>query len=546
MKKFSFSDLAKNGDGIRMLSTILHPLSEPADGSSNRAPSVKRKLNKKRLLMLIGAVICFFAGLIYSLHLLFYAKPFDETPVFELGSPLTADPSYFLKVGFIADKIIKPDMSGVDISSPGEYNVGIRYFGRDLSTTITIEDTVAPEFLYKDGALYFRTGSEIRPTDLIFAVKDADKAVSVNFDGNLIDVTSLSFDEPGSHSVWIVAKDSSGNTTRTIIDFFTDTPPELLVHDDFYIATGSVADLHDYVQARDEFDGDLTRLVSISPEDVDLSEETEFDVMFSVTDSSDFTTSKTVTVHVMDPEEIQKLIGKGEISRSNAGIIGAINVYDTGLISNQNFEDTLIDLMPSIVHIEVPESAGTYKTGSGYIAEITDDYIYILTNRHVIGQSRECDVYFYTCDCVKAKLVGCAEDYDVAVIKVKLSDLEPGFENFISTVHIDLTYWEKLDDDDNISLGLEKLNPDGTIVHYTYGQLVNLHGNFEFFEPHDQTEISLRLRPGDSGSAVFDARGRLICMAFGYTISPERDWGVPLDEIVSAYEEITGRDLYTY
>ena len=58
--------------------------------------------------------------------------------------------------------------------------------------------------------------------------------------------------------------------------------------------------------------------------------------------------------------------------------------------------------------------------------------------------------------------------------------------------------------------------------------------------------MSLRLRPGDSGSAVFDIEGRLIGMAFAYSISPERDWAVPLDEIVKAYEEITGRRLYTY
>ena len=109
-----------------------------------------------------------------------------------------------------------------------------------------------------------------------------------------------------------------------------------------------------------------------------------------------------------------------------------------------------------------------------------------------------------------------------------------------------MTYWNKLDNDDNISLGLEKMDTDGTIIHYTYGQLVKVNGNFEYFEPHGQTEMSLRLRPGDSGSAVFDARGRLICMAFGYSISPERDWGVPLGEIVKSYKEITGRTLYTY
>ena len=496
--------------------------------------------------MLIGAVVCFFAGLIYSCHLLFHAKPFDEEPVYELGDPLTDDPSYFLNVGFIADKIIKPDMSEVDLSAPGNYHVGIRYFGRDLSTDIRIQDTVAPEFLYKEGPLYFLTDSDIRPADLIGAVKDADDNVTLQFDGNLKEVESLHYTDCGYHSVWIVAKDSSGNSERALIEFIVDTPPQLSVHDDFYIATGSDENLLKYATAFDETDGDLTGDITLISEECDYSEENEFTVTFSITDSCEFNASKEVCVHVMDAEKIQALIGRGTISRQNATIIGAINVYDTGLISNQNFENTLIDLMPAIVHIEAPESAGTYKTGSGFIAEITDGYIYMLTNRHVIGQAKEYDVYFYTGDCAKAKLVGCADDYDVAVIKLPLSDLPAGFENILSTVHIDMTYWEKLDDKDNISLGLENLDTDGTIVHYTYGQLVNLHGNFEYFEPHEQTEMSLRLRPGDSGSAVFDARGRLICMAFGYSISPERDWGVPLDEIVAAYEAITGHVLYTY
>ena len=56
----------------------------------------------------------------------------------------------------------------------------------------------------------------------------------------------------------------------------------------------------------------------------------------------------------------------------------------------------------------------------------------------------------------------------------------------------------------------------------------------------------LALKPGDSGSAVFDSNGRLIAMAFAYSVAPERDWAVPLNEIVDAYKEITGRELYTY
>ncbi len=542
MRDFRFSDREKMQSGIEKLSSFVAQIKVPA--SSLVPPG--RKLNKKRLIMFIGAVICFIAGLIYSVYLLFAAKPLEDRVVFELGENVPEEASAYLDTGFFAGLIINPDLTEVDSSRPGEYNVGMSYFGRDLSTSISIEDTTVPEILYNDGPLYFRTDSDIKPTDLIFGVKDADKEVSVCFDGNLMDIESLSYPECGSHSVWIVARDSSGNASRTIIDFIVDTPPQLYVHDNFYVATGSEEELLDYAYAWDDTDGDLKSKVTVSDESPDFSEESEYELSFTVTDSCGFSTTKSVTVHVMDPEDIQKLIGKGEIRRENATIIGAINVYDTGLVSNHNFEDTLINLMPTVVHIEVPESTGTYKTGSGFIAQITGDYIYLLTNRHVIGSAKECDVYFYTGDSATATVVGCAEEYDVAVIKVPLSSMPVNYDDYISTVHIDLTYWEKLDDKDDISLGIEKMDRDGTIIHYTYGRLVNLHGNFEYFEPHAQTEMSLRLRPGDSGSAVFDARGRLICMAFGYSISPERDWGVPLDEIVKAYEEITGRKLYTY
>lgn len=542
MKKFSFSDKEKIQSGIDTLSSFAAQIKNPAH--SLIPPG--RKLNKKRLIMFTGAVICFVAGLIYSVFLLFNAKPLKEQPVFELGEMLPTEASAYLEVGPVSGLIIKPDLSEVNSSRPGEYNVGIRYFGRDLSTTISITDTVSPEFVFKNETIYIPVGKEIVPADMIAYIKDADKDITLTFGDWPGGEETLVCNYPGEYRASITAIDSSGNLSRGIVAFVADKPPVLSVYDDIYIATGSGEELSDHISAYDETDGDLTDLIVFSDEKIDLSEAADYPLTISVTDSCRFTTSEDVTVHVMDAEDIQRLIGKGKISRENAIIIGAINVYDTGLISNQNFEDTLIDLMPTVVHIEVPESAGTYKTGSGYIAEITEDSIYIITNRHVIGSSKECDVYFYSGDSAKASVAGCADDYDVAVIKVPLSSMPENYENIISTVHIDMTFWDKIEDEDNISLGIEKMDRDGTIIHYTYGQLVNLHGNFEFFEPHDQTEISLRLRPGDSGSAVFDVRGRLICMAFGYSISPERDWGVPLDEIVKAYEQITGRELYTY
>ena len=503
-----------------------------------------RRINKKRLLMLIGAVVFFIAGLIYSVHLLFSAKPYKEEVVFELGTQITDDPSNFIKTGFIADKIINPDISAVDAQTPGEYAVGITYFGKDLSTTIRIEDTTAPEIILKDGPIYFLKDTEVSASDLIMSIKDADKNVIVTFDENLPVEDSIKCTTLGMYSAVVIAKDSSGNVSRCAVSFTVDTAPELVVFDDFYVAEGADDNILDHVFAYDITDGDITDSITCSLDEIDVSVISDTKVTFSVSDSYGFTDERDITIHVMDPEDIQQLIGAGEISRQNATIIGAYNVYDTGLIQRDNFEETLIEVMPTVVHLEAPESTGNFKTGSGYIAEIGGDYIYIITNKHVIGSAKTCSVFFYTGDFAEATVVGCAKEYDVAVVKVPLEQLPESFDTVLSTVHIDLTYWENLDE--KINLGIETMDTDGTIIHYTYGTLVNRLQNFSYFEPNIQTEMSLRLRPGDSGSAVFDIEGRLIGMAFAYSISPERDWAVPLDEIVKAYEEITGRRLYTY
>ena len=86
----------------------------------------------------------------------------------------------------------------------------------------------------------------------------------------------------------------------------------------------------------------------------------------------------------------------------------------------------------------------------------------------------------------------------------------------------------------------EEMVTNAALTSSTYEQY------FEFFSPNIETEMDLRLQLGDSGSAVFDKKGRLICMAFAYSIAPERDWAIPLPEIISAYEDITGNELYVY
>ena len=98
------------------------------------------------------------------------------------------------------------------------------------------------------------------------------------------------------------------------------------------------------------------------------------------------------------------------------------------------------------------------------------------------------------------------------------------------TVHIDRTYWESLNQQD-IDIGLERIDREGGLLHSTTGKLVKVKQDFEWNNQADHTEVTVELVHGDSGSALVD---------------PTRYWCVPLDGILDCYKEITGRMPYVY
>ncbi|MCR4792625.1 MAG: hypothetical protein K5871_07735 [Lachnospiraceae bacterium] len=505
----------------------------------------KNYIISRRTLLLALAAVFFLAAIIFTGYELLHVKVTGTVYEYELGERMELEPGYYLNAGPLAGKLAHADFSTVDSTRPGTYTMNIRYLLKDYAFEIRITDSVAPQITLLDGPLFFEKGTKIRPSDLVRSVMDADRHVTVTLINGSLETDTVSCDKLGARSILIRAEDSSGNRSECTAGYVVDLPPQLVNVRDYYVAAGSSENLLGFISAVDLMDGDLTDSVTISEDVSTLEPETDTIVTLSVTDSCGFRTSAEVMVHVETPETIQELIGNGDISRADHHIIGALNVYDTGLFRDQEIEDTLIDVMPTVISVRVDEKNGNIITGSGYIIDISDSYVYILTNKHVVKNFTECEIFFYTGTSAPGKVIGCDEDYDIAVIKVSLYDLPDSFTDFISTVHIDLTYWDDLSDE-KIKLGLERLETNGTISHYTYGTLVKKLQNFPFFAPHVQTEMALPLMLGDSGSAVFDSEGRLIGMAFAYSIAPERDWAIPLDEIVEAYEEISGRDLYTY
>ena len=115
----------------------------------------------------------------------------------------------------------------------------------------------------------------------------------------------------------------------------------------------------------------------------------------------------------------------------------------------------------------------------------------------------------------------------------------------LMTVHIDRTYWEGLDQQ-GLELALERIDRGGGLIHVTTGNLVKVKQFFEWNRQQYHTEVTVELVHGDSGSAIIDGYGNLICMAYAFSVKLTRYWCVPLDGILESYVQITGRMPYIY
>lgn len=173
--------------------------------------------------------------------------------------------------------------------------------------------------------------------------------------------------------------------------------------------------------------------------------------------------------------------------------------------------------------------------------EMTDDTVYLCTNRHVIAKYDDWDVYFYDGTCIPGSKAGTDDVYDVGVVAVDRTAIPKEVQEKLKTVSYDLASWEELGNAE-LPVGIVRIGQEGNVLHTLTGSLLRKETEFLWGQGEKETEVRLAVTDGDSGSAVFDENGKLVSMIFGCSqdAGGERDWGVPLRAIVSCYEKITG------
>ena len=187
--------------------------------------------------------------------------------------------------------------------------------------------------------------------------------------------------------------------------------------------------------------------------------------------------------------------------------------HDTLELGDYSITNIANKVEPSVVAItnEIVQNGifgqetGT-SAGSGVIFDISTEYIYILTNHHVIDASTELSVSFYGDNNYPATIIGSDPNTDLAVITVKRNEIAEEILNRIRSIEIG--------NSDNLLVG-EPAIAIGNPLGYNNTVTVGIISALDRFISEDLNSLSLiqtdaAINPGNSGGALVNSRGELI------------------------------------
>ncbi|MBC1983261.1 immunoglobulin-like domain-containing protein [Listeria booriae] len=194
---------------------------------------------------------------------------------------------------------VKITANDVDTTKEGVYHVTYSVTDSDGNTTtkqvtVTVTSNDAPTIEATDHTL--KKGAKFDPM--------ADVTATDAEDGNLtkdIKITANDVDtsQEGTYHVTYSVTDSDENTTTkeiTVTVISNDAPT--IEATDHTLKKGTKFDPMSEVSAADKEDGDMTKDIKITANDVDTTQEGTYHVTYSVTDSDENTTTKEITVTV--------------------------------------------------------------------------------------------------------------------------------------------------------------------------------------------------------------------------------------------------------
>lgn len=507
---------------------------------------------KKRKRIAVPVIL---AALLLGLGLTFYftyrIEPLQEEWFIELGDVASDDPADYVRGTEWAVSGTELDFSDVDFDRVGTYELLIHHGWQNFTCEIVVRDTTPPTLRLEKGNIYLEKDVVYEAERFVTKARDLSGAVTltVSLDGEGL-APEISGGVCGDHMLTIRAEDRYGNYREISKTVTVDLPPSFGELPEYYVALDSEIDYLEYVTAYDEVDGDVTAEIEADLSGLDTAVEGTGTIVYSVTDSYGLTARTEMQVQVCSVEKLQQMINSHQINRLEHQIVGAYNLYDGGVFEEDDVKSVLEELESAFVCLKKVVPEGYYK-GSGFILEMTENVVVICTNRHVVGNFDDLDVYFHDGTKAEGTVLGKtgwnAAENDIAFVAVERSALPDGLADTLKTVHVNMGYWDSLTNNPQVEVGIRCLDERGEIWIERDGIILQKEAKPEYFENYGTfTEVSLELVHGMSGSALVDGYGNLVGMAVCVTTvdGAKQYWCVKLDLIAQSYERITGRCMY--
>jgi len=531
----------------------------------------KNRIFQRGIVGLCVLGFLFIGGLLLVLSPLFQVQQKTSEIHLEVGTKPSQEPSVYLEGDNFAVELSMVDTSKVKETKVGRYPIYI-YHGFDKYTTyVNVTDTTAPVIKSDIKNMTIKPGEVLSISSLGLDIKDYSEVESVLFTeisstkfytglpeeetvemrelyrkGIALEAEEFLFSYGGIYTITISATDSFHNTSTTTLTLKVEQPPVLDVPENFYVADVVELDFADYIEVWDFISEDLgAQDVEVDTSQLELSKKGTYEITFTATDEYGLSTSKTAVVHVSSQEDLQEAINTHTVDVGKDIVIGAINAYDSGYYASENIEFIQNIMLPCIVNIE-NDVLDTF--GSGFILEITEDFVTIATNEHVINGDLTVDVSFFDAAICSGAVVASNPQRDVAFIRIPIegknsnTSLTKDYVQKLRTVHIDKGYWDELSDDCGIVIGYNCINNEGKIWTTQTGEILEKVAIRDWNQYKDVKETIISMEPisGTSGSAIFDGYGRLVGMVRGYTEYEgyTETVAVPLDELLQYFETV--------
>lgn len=280
--------------------------------------------------------------------------------------------------------------------------------------------------------------------------------------------------------------------------YFTDA-------EDLYVVRGNSIDFKSKIRAFDSQGKELTEQIRVDASKVVLDQCGAYEIFYTVEDEQGNLAQIGCSVYVVEGDAAVPVI----------------------LEENE----------PAFVRI-CSKEVETVLWGSGFILELGEENIYVMTNAHVVGEG-EITVYFHQGKKARGVVLGKKEVPDMALLQIDKRELEEADREGLKAVEIDLAHWDSLDSDNLPAVGYRCLNPDGTLWIEKTGKLLTKQEEMWAVD-YPVVRYTMENERGASGSAIIDQSGKLIAMVLG--VSKEEDstafWGIGLPDLLVYYEEV--------